>query len=131
VNENGLFIHPKVSKVSKMHDNEGKDLKQLYLMYHNNNHYDCVNSIIGLLGTSYFCESCRTCYTVKGSHKCVHAAVLCGLCQREGLCHKNTNEELKIIQCADCNNKYYRQSCYDEHKANKMCEKRYKCLIEI
>ena len=112
--------------------------QNIYLYYikgvqGNPDHYDCITSVPGLLGRSYFCEKCIIGYNVRGQHVCQSCCGTCG-----GRDCKNN----KSFMCPDCNLQCRSNACFNRHKQARkrfidkdtieplpsLCDSYYRCL---
>ena len=76
-------------------------------IFHHDNHYDCIVSITGFLGRSYYCEWCDVGYDHREGHQCSH---ICQ-CYAHTLCPAGQS-----IRCPDCRRLFQSQACFDNHK---------------
>ncbi|XP_052122756.1 uncharacterized protein LOC127749285 [Frankliniella occidentalis] len=86
------------------------DKKPFHLyIFLNNAHYYAVSSITAVLGTSYFCDTCLTCYKDTNHHKC---KLSCDRCHGEEY-HEKT---LGLMKCFGCGLCFAGQKCFDTHR---------------
>ena len=89
-------------------------------VYYSDNHYDCITSITGFLGKSYYCEYCDVACTDRGSHKCRYVCE----CYANVLCQAETP-----VSCQTCHRVFRSQSCYDKHMATTGKQKKSICQL--
>lgn len=83
-------------------------------------HYNVITSLTSAFVCSFYCENCHVPFNQKDRHRCVKSCVRCG---GDSPCIKE-----KQIRCNDCCRDFSGQVCYDNHKANKMCDRVKRCL---
>ena len=83
--------------------------KQSYL-YHHQNHYDIIKSIMTFLGRNYRCLECKKGYNNKQDH---HCSKVSKCCFAEGCKGVKTNAPWR--ECATCHRMFQGEECYANH----------------
>ena len=99
---------------------EMKDKKNIYILK-TMNHYDTITSIKAFLSKRNFCEKCMKGY--EHNHSCEFK---CNICLTEGC--KGYDNISKWKMCNECNRKFPNDECFNNHKQNKLCDEKKKCI---
>ena len=114
--------------------------KVIYLVKHEA-HYNGLRSMIAFLNRSYFCPDCCKGYNEEDAAHNTCLTLNCSSCQRtsswkgNGGCPDFKPGKVRTIHCKDCQQDFYGENCYKDHKVKKgkkklsLCEKKRKCLI--
>lgn len=111
----------------------GSDKPIKIYLYKNKNHFDVINSMTGLLGSSYYCHNCKKPYNNKNGHECLKKKqekklYSCNVCNGK----KHSDEAIKNPiwkECNSCFRYFFNEECFNNHKANKTCETIWKCIV--
>ena len=77
----------------------GEERETNIYLYKNGNHFDVINSMKALLGSSFYCDKCDKPYNNKNRHRCSAHADVCKLCANP----QHSEKEKNKIYCENYN----------------------------